>query len=289
MSSSQVRGRSPPPVHKSVVVQYLKDGHSSSFRPPLYCSPHPPTEHSSIGRVVLPPPLLIALRAVRAQPPFTSRECNKVHVENGSHRMDIRPTSGRPTLHVDGSGYGGLPLPADARSACASSQHIHSGSASMDALMAYPMLSRPAVNVVYAVYDEQPTVRTFVLPEVAQSATANAHSACASSTHIQGRPTSMNALTPYSMPSRSTEDVVKAWYAGQLTARTLVPSGVAPRDDAPSMHLPVIEFMNPKIGVDSSRNYESPPLGGQEIKREVALSQTGEAESPEAKQDNCIN
>ena len=101
MSSNQARGRSSPPVRKSVVVQYLKDGHSSPFRPPLY-SPYPPTGHSSVGRVVCPyetPPLLLCLRRVRAFTLSTSRACNEVHVGNGSHRTDIRLTSGDPTLH----------------------------------------------------------------------------------------------------------------------------------------------------------------------------------------------
>ena len=100
MSSSQARGRSPPPVHKSVVVQYLKDGHSSSLRPPLY-SPYPSTGHSSVGRVVRPyetPPLLAMLRLVRAFPLSISRACHKVHVEDGTHRVDISPTSGSMTL-----------------------------------------------------------------------------------------------------------------------------------------------------------------------------------------------
>ena len=88
-------------MHKSVVVQYLKDGHSSSFRPPLY-SPYPSTGHSSVGRVVRPyetPPLLAMLRLVRAFPLSISRACHKVHVEDGTHRVDISPTSGSLTLH----------------------------------------------------------------------------------------------------------------------------------------------------------------------------------------------
>ena len=86
-------------MHKSVVVQYLKDGHSSS-RPPLY-SPYPSTGHSSVGRVVRPyetPPLLAMLRLVRAFPLSISRACHKVHVEDGTHRVDISPTSGSLTL-----------------------------------------------------------------------------------------------------------------------------------------------------------------------------------------------
>ena len=101
MSSSQARGRSPPPVHKSVVVQYLKDRDSTPFRPPLY-SPYPSTGHSSVDRVVFhyeTPPLLSCLQLVRAFTLSTSRACNEVHVGNGSHRTDTRPTSGRLTLH----------------------------------------------------------------------------------------------------------------------------------------------------------------------------------------------
>ena len=102
MSSDQARGWRSPPVYKSVVVQYLKDGRSSSFRHPLY-SPYPPTGHSSVGRVVRPyepPPLLTCLRRVRTFTLSTSRACNEVNVENGSHRTDIRPTSRGLTLHV---------------------------------------------------------------------------------------------------------------------------------------------------------------------------------------------
>ena len=125
MSSSQARGRSPPPVHKSVVVQYLKEGHLSSSRPPLY-SPYPSTGHSSVGRVVRPyepPALLTCLRLTRAFSLITSRACNEVHVEDGTHRVDIRPTSGSLTLHtrrpwcypllLEGPRFNGELLPMD--------------------------------------------------------------------------------------------------------------------------------------------------------------------------------
>ena len=137
MSSRQARGRSSPPVHESKVVQYLKDGHSSSFRHPLY-SPYQSMGHLSVDRgVVSPNPLLYELRLLRASP-FPPRACNTVQVEDGSHRMDIRPTSGSLTLHGDGSGYGGLPLPANAHSACAL-HDIQGSPTSVDALAACPM------------------------------------------------------------------------------------------------------------------------------------------------------
>ena len=120
-------------MHKSVVVQYLKDGHSSSSRPPLY-SPYPSTGHSSVDRVVRPyeiPPLLTCLRLTRAfsLSLSTSRACHKVHVEDGSHRVDISPTSGSLTLHGDVSGF---KIPACAQSACVSPIYVQGGLAGMD-------------------------------------------------------------------------------------------------------------------------------------------------------------
>ena len=150
-------------MHKSVVVQYLKDGHSSSFRPPLY-SPYPSTGHSSVGRVVRPyepPALLTCLRLTRAFSLSTSRACHKVHVEDGSHRVDISPTSGSLTLHGDGSGF---QIPALAQSACASPTYVQGGLAGMDIR---PTAAHSVENVggaVYAVYDGRLPVRTFVLP-----------------------------------------------------------------------------------------------------------------------------
>ena len=76
---------------------------------------------------------------------------------------------------------------------------------------------------------------------------------------------------------------VYAVYDGRLLVRTFVLPGADPIfKDAEGMRAP-IEFMNTEIGDDSSRNYESPPLGGQEIKREVALSQTGDYRTPSAR------
>ena len=65
-------------------------------------SPYPSTGHSSVGRVVRPyepPALLTCLRLTRAFSLSTSRACHKVHVEDGTHRVDISPTSGSLTLH----------------------------------------------------------------------------------------------------------------------------------------------------------------------------------------------
>jgi hypothetical protein len=122
MSSSQARGWRSPPVHENKTVLRRTGGHSSSVRLPPFAQ-YPSTGHSSVGRVVSlyegPPPLFSCLRLVRAftLSTTTSRACNEVHVENGSHRTDIRPTSGRLTLHGDGSGF---KIPAFALNACAS-------------------------------------------------------------------------------------------------------------------------------------------------------------------------
>ena len=102
MSSSQARGRRSPPVHENETVLRRTGGHSSSVRLPPF-APYPSTGHSSVDRGVFSyetPPLLSCLRLVRAFTLSTSRACNEVHVEDGSHRMDIRPTSGRLTLHL---------------------------------------------------------------------------------------------------------------------------------------------------------------------------------------------
>ena len=101
MSSNQARGRRSPPVHKTKRVIRRTDGHSSSVRLPTL-APYPSTGHSSVGRVVRPyepPALLTCLRLTRAFSLSTSRACHKVHVEDGTHRVDIRPTSGSLTLH----------------------------------------------------------------------------------------------------------------------------------------------------------------------------------------------
>ena len=92
-------------MHERKVVQYLKDGHSSSFRHPLY-SPYPSAGHLSAGCVVSPHPLLFELRLLRAPLLSTSRECNKVHVEDDSHRKGICPTSGSLALHQCSSDRG---------------------------------------------------------------------------------------------------------------------------------------------------------------------------------------
>ena len=100
MSSNQARGWRSPPVHKNKIVLRRTDGHSSSVRLPPF-APYPSTGHSSVGRDVFSyetPPLLTCLRLTRAFSLSTSRACNKVHVEDGSHRVDIRPTSGSLTL-----------------------------------------------------------------------------------------------------------------------------------------------------------------------------------------------
>jgi hypothetical protein len=100
MSSNQARGRRSPPVHKNQRVIRRTDGHSSSVRLPTL-APYPSTGHSSVGRVVRPyepPALLTCLRLTRAFSLITSRACNEVHVEDGTHRVDIRPTSGSLTL-----------------------------------------------------------------------------------------------------------------------------------------------------------------------------------------------
>ena len=102
MSSNQARGWRSPPVHKNKIVLRRTDGHSSSVRLPPF-APYPSTGHSSVGRDVFsyePPPLLTCLRLTRAFALSTSRACNEVHVEDGSHRVDIRPTSGSLTLQA---------------------------------------------------------------------------------------------------------------------------------------------------------------------------------------------
>ena len=66
-------------------------------------APYPSTGHSSVGRVVPlyePPALLTCLRLTRALALSTSRVQHKVHVEDGSHRVDISPTSGSLTLQL---------------------------------------------------------------------------------------------------------------------------------------------------------------------------------------------
>ena len=96
MSSNQARGRRSPPVYKTKRVIRRTDGHSSSVRLPSL-APYPSAGHSSADRVVRPyepPALLTCLRLTRAFSLSTSRACHKVHVEDGTHRVDIRPTSG---------------------------------------------------------------------------------------------------------------------------------------------------------------------------------------------------
>ena len=103
MSSNQARGRRSPPVHKTQRVIRRTDGHSSSVRLPSL-APYPSAGRSSADRVVRPyepPALLTCLRLTRAFSLSTSRACHKVHVEDGTHRVDIRPTSGSLTLHGD--------------------------------------------------------------------------------------------------------------------------------------------------------------------------------------------
>ena len=90
-------------MHKNKRVIRRTDGHSSSVRLPTL-APYPSTGHSSVGRVVRPyepPALLTCLRLTRAFSLSTSRACHKVHVEDGTHRVDIRPTSGSLTLQVE--------------------------------------------------------------------------------------------------------------------------------------------------------------------------------------------
>ena len=71
---------------------------------------------------------------------------------------------------------------------------------------------------------------------------------------------------------------------GRLPVRTFVLPGADPiYKDAEGMRAPMIEFMNTKIGDDSSRNYESPPLGGQETQWEIASCTRGDYNQPIAR------